>query len=106
MRFKRRCFHNLCRDHSLKNVIQYVRSKAKVKNLLDEDLVAREKRVVNNPDKRVFWSFVNRRLSKDSDIKVIEHDGIEVYEPKIIANISTISLLQLIQIFLLFIQTN
>ena len=41
---------NLSRDQSLKNIIQYVQSKAREKNILHEDLAAREKRVADNPD--------------------------------------------------------
>ena len=73
LRVKRRCYKNLRSCPTLTNIVAYERSCIILKKVLDKDTFAKEDRVISNANIKVFWSFVNRRLSCCNDFKSINH---------------------------------
>ena len=87
-RHKRRRFRDLCQDPtSVSKFSAYIRSKIIAKNLVEQDLISREARITGSPDVKFFWSYVNRRLSNDPSIKLINHSGSDICNPEAIANV-------------------
>lgn len=87
LRYKRRCFRNLCITPSFLNLAIYEKSKIIACDLIKDDLRSREDRIIKTPDQRLFWSYVNSRLSKDSSIRLIKHDGLDLSDSEKIANV-------------------
>ncbi|MEL7307440.1 MAG: reverse transcriptase domain-containing protein, partial [Pseudomonadota bacterium] len=86
LRHKRRYFKNFRRYPTLHNCIIYEKSKFLLQYLLDTDLASRENHVINSRDKKTFWSYVNKRMFKDSTIKSIKHGDADTNDQIIIAN--------------------
>ena len=87
LRHKRRCFQNLCRSPSFPNLALYEKSKIIARDSILKDLRSREERIINNPDQRLFWSYVNNRLTKDNTVRVLSHGGFDIHDSEKIANV-------------------
>ena len=87
LRYTRRAFKALVNNPSPHNLFTYERSMAIAQCALNCDLLARENYVCKSKDARLFWSYVNRRISTTSCINSISHLGQDICEPQRIANI-------------------
>ena len=87
LRAKRRCSHNLRTNPTLANKLAYERSTIIANRELKKNLTEREEQVLNNPNQKVFWQYVNRRLSRPNCIKSIIDSGKEVTDNQNISNI-------------------
>ena len=72
---------------SIENLIAYQKSVAITDRVVREDLIRRENHILSSCDQRMFWSYVNRRLSKDFIIDSINFDSNEIIDKGDIANI-------------------
>ena len=79
----------LCPDSysTIFNLAAYDRAKLHAQRILMRDIDSRERYVSETADQRVFWSYVNRRMSSSSYIKSIAHDGNLVHDSYEIASI-------------------
>ena len=76
LRYNRRCFRSLARNpSSVKDRLLYERSKFIAVKLIEDDLRRREERITGTPDPRIFWAYVNRRMSKDLSVSQINKGG-------------------------------
>lgn len=87
LRHKRRSFHNLRQHPCVRNLLSYERAKLILQNSVDCDIASREQRVINSKDRHLFWSYVNRRLSKNSFLSSINHNGDSISDPYEVANV-------------------
>jgi hypothetical protein len=74
-------------NNTLENLAAYNKSIDIAERVTTQDLMQRENRIVSSTDSKLFWSYVNRRLTKDFTIKTINHHGEEVNDNMLIANI-------------------
>jgi hypothetical protein len=86
LRHKRRAYNSLMRVSSISNLIAYERASFISQQAIYRDTNLRERRVTETADQRVFWSYVNQRLSVRPKINVIKHDGNLIHEPPQIAS--------------------
>ena len=86
LRRKRRCFHLLSQDQSLTNIIAYVKSVGRVEDAIREDTSLRENRILKSKNPKLFWIYINRRLSNNHQIKSIRIDNNEIVDEFLIAN--------------------
>ena len=87
LRHKRRCFRNLSTNQSLQNLIMYERAKLILQRLFDQDRASRENNITKSKHARLFWSYINRRISKDNSIKSINPAGATITDAVKISNI-------------------
>jgi hypothetical protein len=87
LRHKRRSYHALSNLPSISNLITYERANSIYQKVINQDTNLRENYVIKTADQRVFWSYVNRRLSTQSKINSITHEGDPVSDPQKIASI-------------------
>ena len=71
LRHKRRAFRSLKEHPSFSNIVLYKKSVAIAKRVVQDDLRMRENKILMQKDSKSFWSYVNRRLSKNYEIKSI-----------------------------------
>lgn len=81
LRHKRRSYREYLQTPSTNKWIEYERARLIAENVLDVDTRSREYHVARSSDPRVFWSFVNRRMSVKPSIKSIELNGERVRDP-------------------------
>ncbi|MEL6931311.1 MAG: reverse transcriptase family protein, partial [Cyanobacteria bacterium J06600_6] len=82
-----RCFHELMNNPCFVNKLAYERS-AMIANIeLSKSLVAQEDHVINNPNPKTFWSYINRRLSRHTGIRSMLDSGKEFNDNQSISNI-------------------
>ena len=86
LRMKRRCFRIFQSDPTPDNSLRYVKSVFLAKNALNEYIAHRESVVITNPDPRVFWSYVNRRLTNRAELTTIKDNDLEITDQEAIAN--------------------
>ena len=86
LRHKRRAFRSLIEHPTLTNIIRYEKSAAIAKRTIQVDLRLRESKILTNKEPKSFWSYVNRRLSQNYDIKSIHLSGNLVEDQEDIAN--------------------
>ena len=87
LRHKRRCFHDLTLRPSLDKLVLYKRSKLIARQVIYENVTAREERIIEAKNKKIFWSYVNRRLTNNSSIKFINRNGVSYHDPQLIADL-------------------
>jgi hypothetical protein len=87
LRYKRRCFRTLMNNPTNHNLVAYQRAKIIANRALQKDLADREDFVTQNPNPRIFWAYVNRRLLNPAKIKSVKHLNNEVQDSYAIANI-------------------
>ena len=78
LRHKRRCFKATRENPVYCNKVNYERAIVLLRSRLDDDRMRREQRICENPDSKIFWSFVNRFLNRRHSIDNINHDNISV----------------------------
>ncbi len=86
LRAKRRCFSILKSDPSPLNQLNYARSLSQVKGAVNEYIAKRENLVAANPDPKVFWSYVNRRLNNRMEINCVKVNDNVIDDNQTIAN--------------------
>jgi hypothetical protein len=87
LRHKRRAFHAFTQTPSILNLIAYEKSKMIAENVLINDTRARELRIANSADPRVFWSYVNCRMLDREMVKSLKYNGEHIQEPHKVATI-------------------
>ena len=87
LRAKRRCYKNLKSCPTSYNFAAFKRSCILLEKILHKDTFDREERVISNSNPKVFWSFVNKRLSRNNDIKSIIHLDKKVVDQVLVADI-------------------
>ena len=88
LRYKRRFYRALSRNpSSVRDRMLYERSKFIAQKLIDEDLRHREERIIETPDPRIFWAYVNRRMSSNLSIRQINSSGSNILNPGDIADV-------------------
>ena len=86
LRAKRRCFSVLKSDPSPLNQLNYARSLFQVNRAVNECIAQRENLVTANPDPKVFWSYVNRRLNNRMETNCIKVNDKIIDDHQTIAN--------------------
>ena len=87
LRRKRRYLKALRLNPSTESLLQYEKAKAFAQKTIDRDLAVREARIAQTGNRKIFWSYVNRRMSNRPTIDYITHDGDEIRDHSSIANI-------------------
>ena len=87
LRYKRRRFKELVKHNTPSNIITYTRAVEIVKRTTLEDINSRESRLLNHPEAKIFWSYVNKRIAKQNIINSLNFNGSEVDDPDDFPNI-------------------
>lgn len=87
LRRKRRLFKKFIEERSVQSLVAYAKSAAIVESATMSDVNQREAVIVNSKNPKAFWSYVNRRLCKQTSVKHVYANDSEVTDPERIANI-------------------
>jgi hypothetical protein len=87
LRHKRRCFKHLNLNPTLMNLTDYLKSVVIANNAVRNDSIYRENRILSNKEPKMFWSYVNRRLSHVNTTESISSDGLEIVDNREISNL-------------------
>ena len=86
LRHKRRYFHALATNNTVANTIAYLRSVSLVKRAITNDINQRENLLLHSSNVRLFWSYVNKRMTSHTLINSLKVDGSEVRDPSVLSN--------------------
>lgn len=86
LRHKRRCMKSLTSIPNTYNHLIYIRASLIAEARIKEDLLIRENYIINNPNPKIFWSYVNKRLKNENRIAFIEKDQRKITDPIEISN--------------------
>ena len=87
LRTRRRLLRTVQDNPSYENQLNYTRSLIILKNVLEADLIYKENNIISNPNTKIFWSYVNRRLGRPLVIKSLKQSTQEVFAQDDISNI-------------------
>lgn len=86
-RRKRRCLHVLKANPNISTKLAYLRASLIAELRVKEDLISKEKRILDNPNPNAFWSYVNNRLKTSNQVDFIETDKTKITNPKKMSHI-------------------
>ncbi len=86
LRHKRRCLRALNANPNIITHLTYVRAALISEIRIKQDLCNRESYILDNPNPKVFWSYINSRLKKTSTISFIHQNQHKITDSKEIAD--------------------
>jgi hypothetical protein len=86
LRHKRRLFRRYISNPTIDNLSTYLNSVNITNQILNEDIIYRENRILTTPEQKMFWSYVNQRLTNNKTIKSILLNNRELVDQSLIAN--------------------